>query len=180
LSKLYNDCKRKSISEFAVILGKFTAIIRTFAEWIGNFAYLIGKYAYRKDVYIMYRCRLEELRKEKGLSNKKWSEESGVSVDTIDRIIHPENPEKDSPRVNTLEDLCEVLGVELWEIFYLGDRSFVALQAEIAVLKSERDALVAENAVLETTVGKLRDKVDNLKDEIIDTHKYYNKLKPNS
>ena len=67
----------------------------------------------------MYRCRLEELRKEKGLSYKKWSEESEVSVDTIDRIIHPENPQKDSPRVNTLEDLCKVLGVELWEIFYL-------------------------------------------------------------
>lgn len=115
----------------------------------------------------MYRCRLEELRKEKGLSNKKWSEESGVSVDTIDRIIHPENPEKDSPRVNTLEDLCEVLGVELWEIFYLGDRSFVSLQAEIAVLKAERDALVAENAVLKDKIDSLRDKVDTLKDDLI-------------
>ena len=115
----------------------------------------------------MYRCRLEELRKEKGFSNKKWSEESGVSVDTIDRIIHPENPDKDSPRVNTLEDLCEVLGVELWEIFYLGDRSFVSLQAEIATLKSERDALVADNAVLKDKVETLRDKVDTLKDDLI-------------
>lgn len=79
-----------------------------------------------------------------------------------------------------MEDVCKPLGVEVWEIFYLGDRSFVSLQAEIIALKSERDALVAENAVLETTVGKLRDKIDNLKDEIIDTHKYYNKLKPNN
>lgn len=126
----------------------------------------------------MYRDRLEELRKEKGLSNKKWSEESGVSLDTITRIIHPENPQKDSPRVNTLEDLCEVLGVELWEIFYLGgDRSFVSLQAEIATLKSERDALVAENAVLKDKVESLRDKVDSLKDDIIATHNYYNKLR---
>lgn len=128
----------------------------------------------------MYRCRLEELRKEKGLSNKKWSEESGVSVDTIDRIIHPENPDKDSPRVNTLEDLCEVLGVELWEIFYLGDRSFVSLQAEIATLKEERDALVAENAILKAKVDTLKDKVDSLKDEIINTHNYYIKQKSNS
>ena len=128
----------------------------------------------------MYRCRLEELRKEKGLSYKKWSEESEVSVDTIDRIIHPENPKKDSPRVNTLEDLCKVLGVELWEIFYLGDRSFVALQAEIATLKSERDALVAENAVLKEKIDTLKDKVDALKDDIIATHNYYNKLKQNS
>ncbi len=116
----------------------------------------------------MYRCRLEELRKEKGLTNKKWSEESGVSVDTISRIIHPENPEKDSPRINTLEDLCKPLGVELWEIFYLGDRSFVSLQSEIIALKTEHDNLVAENAVLKTQVETLREKNDALKDQIID------------
>ena len=115
----------------------------------------------------MYRERLEELRKEKGLSYKQWSEQSGVSVDTIQRIIHPEHSDKDSPKVNTLEDICKPLGVELWEIFYLGDRSFVSLQAEIAILKSERDALVAENAVLKDKVETLRDKVDELKDDLI-------------
>ena len=115
----------------------------------------------------MYRERLEELRKEKGLSYKQWSEESGVSVDTIQRITHPENHDKDSPKVNTLEDVCRPLGVEVWEIFYLGDRSFVSLQAEIAILKSERDALVAENAILKDKVETLRDKVDTLKDDLI-------------
>ena len=121
----------------------------------------------------MYRCKLEELRKEKGLSYKKWSEESGVSVDTITRIIHPENPDKDSPRVNTLEDLCRPLGVEPWEIFYLGDRSFISLQAEIAALKFERDDLVAENAVLKAKVETLREKNEALKDRIIEAHSYY-------
>lgn len=121
----------------------------------------------------MYRCRLEELRKEKGLSYKKWSEESGVSIDTINRIIHPENPDKDSPRVNTLEDLCVPLDVELWEIFYLGDRSFVSLQAELAALKTEHDDLVAENAVLKTKFETLREKNESLKDQIIDVHNYY-------
>lgn len=128
----------------------------------------------------MFRDRLEELRKEKGLSDKKWSELSGVSVDTINRITNPENPEKDSPRVNTVEDLCKPLGVEIWEIFYSGDRSFVNLQAEITSLKAERDALIAENAVLKDKIDTLHDKVDSLKDEIIDTHKYYNKLKSSS
>lgn len=123
----------------------------------------------------MYRDKLEEIRKEKNISYKEWSEMSDVSVDTIKRIIKPENPSKDSPKVNTLEDLCKPLGVEVWEIFYLGDRSFVSLQAEIAVLKSERDALVAENAVLKDKVESLRDKVDSLKDDLIDTHNYYNK-----
>ena len=126
----------------------------------------------------MYRDRLEEIRKEKGISNKKWSEESGVSIDTISRIVHPENSEKDSPRVNTLEDLCEALGVELWEIFYMGDRSFVSLQAKIATLEAERDALVAENAVLKNKVGSLEDKVDTLKDDLIDVLKH--KLKSNN
>jgi transcriptional regulator with XRE-family HTH domain len=125
----------------------------------------------------MYRDRLVEIKKEKNLSTKRWSEESGVSIDTINRITNPENPTKDSPRVNTLEDLCKPLGVELWEIFYLGDRSFVSLQAEIEVLRTERDALISENGVLKNKVETLRDKVDTLKDEIIATHKYYNKLK---
>lgn len=128
----------------------------------------------------MYRERLEEIRKEKHLTNKTWSEASGVSVDTIDRIIHPENVEKDSPRVNTLERLCKVLGVELWEIFYLGDRSFVSLQAEIQSLKSEHDALVAENAIHINKISELENQVDSLKDELLDTHRYYNKLKPNN
>lgn len=121
----------------------------------------------------MYRNRLEEIRKEKNITNKKWSEESGVSIDTIARIIRPENPDKDSPRVNTLEDLCNALGVELWEIFYMGDRSFVSLQAELTALKAERDALLIENGALKDKVETLRDKVDSLKDEIIETHKHY-------
>ena len=121
----------------------------------------------------MYRERLEELRKEKQFTNKKWSEESGVSIDTINRIIHPEHPDKDSPRVNTLEDLCKPLEVELWEIFYLGDRSLVSLQSEINTLKADHDALVAESAVLKATIEALKEKIDSLKDEIIATHNYY-------
>ena len=128
----------------------------------------------------MYRDRIEELRKEKGISHKRLSEESGVSIDTINRITHPENPEKDSPKVNTLEDLCEVLGVEVWEIFYSGDRSFVNLQAENLALKAERDALIAENGALKEKVDSLKEKVDTLKDEIIDVHRYYIKQKSNN
>ena len=115
----------------------------------------------------MYRERLEELRKEKGLSYKQWSEESGVSIDTITRIIHPENPDKDSPRVNTLEDLCRPLGVEIWELFYIGERSFVALQSEIATVRTERDDLAIKNAILDDRAKTLQDIVDELKDDLI-------------
>lgn len=127
----------------------------------------------------MYRDRLEELRKEKNITTKKWSEESGVSIDTITRILHPENPEKDSPRVSTLEELCKVLGVELWEIFYTGDKSFVYLQTALASIKAERDALLIENGALKDKVDTLRDKVDDLKDEVIFVHNHYIKQKQN-
>lgn len=128
----------------------------------------------------MYRDKLVEFRKEKGISNKQWSIESGVSIDTINRIISHEDSDKDSTKVNTLEDLCKPLGKELWELFYTGATSLVSLQAEISVLKSERDDLVAENAVLKNKVETLRDKNDMLKDELIETHKHYNKIKPNN
>ena len=126
----------------------------------------------------MYRCKLEEILKEKNLSPKKWSELSGVSVDTINRLIHPKNPDKDSLNVDTLERLCKALDIEPWILFYSGDRSLVSLQAELASLKAERDELVAENAVLKTKVETLREKNEALKDQIIEIHNYYIKKTP--
>jgi transcriptional regulator with XRE-family HTH domain len=125
----------------------------------------------------MYREKIEEIRKEKGFTNKRWADESGVSIDTIARIIHPDHPDKDSPRVNTLEELCKPLGVELWEIFYMGDKSFVDLQAELNSIKLERDVLLSELGAANSKIEILRDKVDSLKDEVIATHNYYIKQK---
>ena len=116
----------------------------------------------------MYRERIEEIRKEKGMSNKQLSEASGVSIDTLSRIVHPENSEKDSPKVNTIQDICTALGVELWEIFYTGSTSLANLQAEINLLKGERDTLIAEKAVLEAENARLHCKLDTLKDQMID------------
>jgi transcriptional regulator with XRE-family HTH domain len=116
----------------------------------------------------MYRERVEEIRKEKGMSNKQLSEASGVSIDTLSRIVHPENPEKDSPKVNTLQDVCNALGVEIWEIFYTGSTSLANLQAEINLLKGERDTLIAEKAVLEAENARLHGKLDTLKDQMIE------------
>lgn len=123
----------------------------------------------------MWRDRLNEIKKEKGISTKMLSEKSGITVETIHRILNTASSKTEGPRIDTLSDLCRALGVELWEIFYMGDKSLVTLQAEIATLRTAHDALVAENGVLKNKVETLRDKVDALKDEIIDTHKYYNK-----
>ena len=116
----------------------------------------------------MYRERLSELKKEKGISTKQWAEESGIHVDTINTILHPKNPEKDCPRVSTLDALCKPLGVEIWEIFFTGSTSLANLQAEINLLKGERDTLIAEKAVLEAENARLHCKLDTLKDQMID------------
>lgn len=136
-------------------------------------AYFPTKNAYLRlqKGFIMYRDKLIEFKKAKGIASKQWAVESGVSIDTINRIIHPDHPEKDSPRVNTLEDLCKVLGVELWEIFYTGNTSLVSLQSEISDLKSERDSLLAENAILKDKEAFLRNKVDTLKDELLEVYR---------
>ena len=153
LSKLYALCVEKSIGKFAVSPIKY-------AVWI-------GKNADGKGIFSMYRDKLVEIVKAKGLTYKKWSELSDVSIDTITRIVHSEIPDKDSPRVATLEVLCKPLGIELWELFYMGDQSLVALQAEISALKAERDNLLTENGALNAKVELLRDKVDSLTDIII-------------
>ena len=95
----------------------------------------------------MWRERMAEIKKEKGISTREWSERSGLSADTISRIMNSPKVKTDAPRIDTIEALCRGLGVEMWEVFYMGDRSFVSLQAENASLKAERDCLIAENAV---------------------------------
>ena len=125
----------------------------------------------------MYRDKLEEIAKEKGFTHKRWSDESGVSIDTITRVVHPEHPDKDSPRVNTLEDLCTPLGIELWEIFYMGDKSFVDLQAELISLKAERDNLIVENGIMKEKIDILTKKVDTLKDELLEVYAHIVKNK---
>ena len=124
----------------------------------------------------MFLKRMFEIQKEKGISTRQWSEESGVSIDTIHRLKSLGEDEKDSTRISTLEELRKPLGVELWELFYIGEKSFVALQAEITALKEERDALLSAKAVLEARAVALELRVNELKDDIIDTHKYYMKI----
>ena len=126
----------------------------------------------------MWRNQVIEIRKIKAptMSNKTLSELSGVSVDTIGRIFNISIPIKEGPGVETLVAICNALGVEVWELFYTGDKSFVGIQVEYNNLKEAHDALFAENAVLQSEVDRLRIKVDTLKDEIISTHNSYHKL----
>lgn len=126
----------------------------------------------------MWRDKLIEARKTKAptMSNKMLSDISGVSVDTISRIFNPAIPIKEGPGIETVAAICNAIGIEAWEIFYTGDKSFIGIQVEYNNLKEAHDALFAENAVLQSEVDRLRIKVDTLKDEIISTHNSYHKL----
>lgn len=126
----------------------------------------------------MWRDKLIEIKKEKGYTSKMISERtpSHIAEETISRTLNPKTS-KEGIHLDTLVEICTALGVEVWEIFYVGDKSLVSLQAEITSLKAERDTLLAENAVVKAKIEALRDKVDSLKDEIISTHNYYIKQK---
>ena len=121
----------------------------------------------------MWRDNVNQIRKEKGFSTQMISERtpSHIAAETISRVLKPNNG-TDSPRIDTITEICTALGVEVWEIFYTGDKSFAASQAEITILKNERDALVAENAVLRDKVAAMRNKIDELKDDLITLQKY--------
>lgn len=126
----------------------------------------------------MWRDKLIEARKTKAptMSNKMLSDISGVSVDTISRIFNPAIPIKEGPGIETVAAICNAIGIETWEIFYTGDKSFIGIQVEYNTLKEAHDTLFAENAVLQSEVDRLRIKVDTLKDEIISTHNNYHKI----
>ena len=127
----------------------------------------------------MWRDRIKELQKEKGLSNKAFAEKAELTEETLTRILSTKHAKTDSPRLSTIFNMCRALDVEPWEIFYTGEKSLVLLQAEIDSLKAERDALIAENGALKDKVETLRDKNDILKDEVIRTHNHYIKLQSN-
>ena len=124
----------------------------------------------------MWRDKIAEFKKARGISARALAEASGVSVDTISRWLNTDIVIKDGPKIENLIDVCNVLEVELWELFYVGDKSFVGVQAELTAIKAEREELIAENAVLKSKLEAQRTKIESLKDEIIATHRHYIKL----
>lgn len=105
------------------------------------------------------------IRKEKGITTKMLAERADLPIETIQRIL---DGSTENPRLDTMKRIADALEVELWELFYVGDRSFVSMQKELISLRTERDALVVENATQKITIEFLREKNDTLKDQIID------------
>ena len=120
---------------------------------------------------------INAIRKEKGITPRMMAERADQALETIQRIL---DGTTENPRLDTMKRIADALEVELWELFFTGERSFVTMQIELISLRTERDALVAENAVQKDKIDFLKDKVDTLKDEIINTHNYYIKQKTNN
>lgn len=113
------------------------------------------------------------IKKEKGIPSKMMAERADLPIETIQRIM---DGTTENPRLDTMQRIANALEVELWELFFLGEKSFVSMRNELISLRTERDAIVAENAILRTAVETLREKNDVLKDQLIDVHNYYIKL----
>ena len=84
----------------------------------------------------MWRDRIAEIKREKGITTREISERSGVSVDTISRILKREDAE--APRIDTIAIIAEKgLGVSLGDIFAQDSAEIAELKAEVARLKDE-------------------------------------------
>jgi transcriptional regulator with XRE-family HTH domain len=115
----------------------------------------------------MWRERIIETRKAKGITTKMMSEISRIPVETITRIL---NEKTDDPRISTVLALGEAVGLSPWELFaepnaLVAYQSLLTLQAEIDDLKAERDALAAENATLKSAAADANSKAADLKIE---------------
>lgn len=120
---------------------------------------------------------INTIKKEKGITTKMIAERSDQALETIQRIL---DGTTENPRLDTMKRIADALEVELWELFFTGDKSFVSMRNELISLRTERDTLVAENAIQKDKIDTLKDKVESLKDDIISVHNYYIKLKSNN
>ena len=132
----------------------------------------------------MWRERIIEAKKAKGISTKTMSELTmHIPERTIIRLL---NGETDNPYVDTVLEVGASVGLTPQEIFsetsfIIGDKDLSTLQAELDVVKAERDLLVTQNAILNDKVVNMERELELLKkdlahkDELIALHSYYKK-----
>jgi hypothetical protein len=105
----------------------------------------------------MWRDRVNETRKAKGITFKMMSERtpSRIPVETISRILSEKTGD---PRISTVLEVGESVGLTPWELFaetadLIAYQSFLTLQAEVDGLKAEKEALIAENEALKSDIN---------------------------
>ena len=129
----------------------------------------------------MWLEKLQELRKEKGLSYKQIAEKKNMSEKTVARIF---SGETDRPYMDTLIDIADALDSSLDYIFEEGKARLAS--EELITVQNEVTRLTAENTLLSAEIAVLKDKVNTLttesdmlrmkiehKDELLALHNYY-------
>lgn len=107
---------------------------------------------------------------EKGITTKYMADYAQMSEKTVARMLSGVNTKK-GPYIDNVIMLGAAVGLTPREIFsetglVVGDENLETLQTEVLELRYERDKLAEENLVLQR-------KIDDLKDELLDTHRYY-------
>lgn len=136
----------------------------------------------------MWREKIVEAKKAKGITTKMMSEKVRLPDQTITRILSGKTA---TPRIDTVLDLGASVGLSPRELFsdttsVLGDRNLASLQEEleraeatIAALQSQYASLSEEttdlkvrNVALQAENDLLKMKLEH-KEEIIRLHNYY-------
>lgn len=118
----------------------------------------------------MWRDRILQAKMEKGITTKYMADYAQMSEKTVARMLSGVNTKK-GPYIDNVIMLGAAVGLTPREIFsetglVVGDENLETLQTEVLELRYERDKLAEENLVLQR-------KIDDLKDELLDTHRYY-------
>ena len=126
----------------------------------------------------MWLDKLKDLKKRSGMSTKTIAEKTNMSERTITRIFSGETY---APGIDKLRDIVYAMGGSLDDI--LDESDFRVPTPEAQALKSTINDLTAENVRLKDENVRLQAELDRLrltlehKEEIIELHNYYNKLK---
>lgn len=129
----------------------------------------------------MWLDRLIELKEKAGKSSKQIAEGTCMPERTVSRIFHRETP---NPSITTLIPIINFLGGSFDEIF--ADTKAIVGDQHLAEITAERDSLADANAKLLETVTVQTKEIELLTlklmytEKLLDTHDYYNKLKPNN
>lgn len=140
----------------------------------------------------MWRERIIETKKAKGISTKTMAETSNIPAETITRILHDGAKRTEAPRIDTVLELGASVGLEPWEIFI--DSALREDIKNVLLLRTEVDRLNTELTLAQSELAVSKDKVGVLtaeneilrlklehKEEIISLHNYYNnKLNPSN
>lgn len=133
----------------------------------------------------MWLDKLNELKKEKGLTKKQIADKTGLPERTIIRILAGET---DNPYLTTLIPIVNALGGSLDDIFadtkvVVATETVAELQENVEVANAKKDLVLADYEILKEKYETLVKELDLTKVELAYTkkllavHEYYTKLK---